>query len=106
LAGDFDARPIQLKAATDFSFAVDRKYERIPGLILVYAVGVRQDSHLIYAMTYAESVAIASSLGWTKTPSWDAGSYSTRHRSKRLMTLLEPYVMRTSSWERLFGIPR
>ena len=31
LQGEFTAVPLQLKAASAFSFGVDRKYERIPG---------------------------------------------------------------------------
>jgi hypothetical protein len=29
-AGEFRARPIQIKAASKFSFGMDRKYEKIP----------------------------------------------------------------------------
>jgi hypothetical protein len=103
LPGKFDARPIQLKAASDFSFGIDRKYERIPGLIMAYVIGVRSGTHLIYAMTYPEVLALAESLRWTKTPSWTEGNgYSTRHPSKRLVAELATYESRKDSWARFF----
>lgn len=44
--GDFAARPIQMKAASSFTFGVDRKYERIPHLILAYVMNVRAEHEL------------------------------------------------------------
>src|SRR4051812_20024658 len=40
---NFVARPLQLKAGRDFSFGIDRKYEKIPGLIMTFVVGVREE---------------------------------------------------------------
>jgi hypothetical protein len=72
---------------------IDRKYEKIPGLIMAFVVGVRQEAHAIYALTYHELRAVADKLGWTKTPSWiDGGDYSTRHESKRLSEVLGAYT--------------
>jgi len=103
LPGSFTARPIQLKAASDFSFGIERKYERIPGLLMVYVVGVRSSTQRIFALTYPELLAVADGLGWTKTPSWTEGNgYSTRHPSKRLKKELAPYEMQLSSWTRFF----
>src|SRR5205823_12869241 len=47
LAGEFRALPIQIKAASDFSFGIDRKYERIPGLIMVFIMASRDEDHRI-----------------------------------------------------------
>ena len=105
LTGEVSARPIQLKAASTFSFGIDRKYERIPGLVMVFVMGVREEAHTIYALTYAELLSIADDLGWTKTPSWIEGDgYSTRHPSKRLMEMLRPHVASRDTWGRFFLI--
>lgn len=104
--GEFIARPIQLKAASTFSFGIDRKYEKFPGLIMAFVVGVREEAHAIYTLTYKELLGVADSLGWTNTPSWTAGnSYSTRHQSKRLAAALEPYRAQRSTWSRFFATP-
>jgi hypothetical protein len=103
LAGEFRARPIQIKAASDFSFGIDRKYERIPGLIMVFIMASRDEDHRIFALTYSELLAMADTLGWTRTPSWIAGAYSTRHASKRLMKILDGYAMTRESWARFFS---
>ncbi|MCM2334322.1 MAG: hypothetical protein NDI82_10290, partial [Anaeromyxobacteraceae bacterium] len=34
--GEFTSRPVQMKAAREFIFGVDRKYERIPHLVIAY----------------------------------------------------------------------
>jgi hypothetical protein len=103
LEGEFVARPIQIKAASTFSFGIDRKYEKIPGLIMAFVVGVREEAHAIYAMTYDELFKIAEGLGWTKTPSWNDGDgYSTRHESKRLTEVLGPRRATRESWARFF----
>src|SRR5689334_7125323 len=44
-AAQFDACPVQIKAARDFSFGIDAKYERIPGLVMAFVVGVRGEAH-------------------------------------------------------------
>jgi hypothetical protein len=71
--GEFVARPVQMKAATEFTFSVDRKYERIPTLVIAYVMNARGGDHAIYAMTYPEAAEIADRLGWTKTKSWEDG---------------------------------
>ena len=104
LVGEFSARPVQIKAASTFSLGIDRKYERIPGLIMAFVVGVREEAHAIYALTYGELLSIADALGWTKTPSWIEGDgYSTRHASKRLMDQLGAYRATRDSWSRFFA---
>lgn len=93
-AGEFRARPIQIKSASKFSFGMDRKYEKIPGLIMVFVFACRTTSREIYAMTYEQMVGVGEAMGWTKTESWQQrDGYSTRHPSPKLQALLLPYRM-------------
>jgi len=103
--GDFAARPIQMKAASSFTFGVDRKYERIPHLILAYVMNVRAD-HELYALWYRDAVNVAESLGWTKTDSWaKGGGYTRTYGSKNLVQALGPYKMDPGDWSRFFLAP-
>ena len=103
--GDFVARPIQMKAASNFTFSVDRKYERIPHLILAFVMNVRAD-HQMYALWYRDAVNVAESLGWTKTISWvRGGGYTRTHGSKNLVQALDPYKMDPGDWSRFFHSP-
>lgn len=104
LARDVDcyvARPIQMKAATRRVFSLDRKYERIHGLLLAYVWHVNDaDQTVTYAMTYPEAFAIAEALGWTKTASWAKGKYANTRPGKKVVSLLEPYKMSSDAWRR------
>jgi hypothetical protein len=103
--GTFLARPIQMKAASNFSFAIDRKYERIPTLLMAFVMGLRQPQHSIFVMTYDVVLSIATTLGWTETASWQkANAYSTRHASKRLGELLAPHTASPAVWQGFFTI--
>ena len=100
----FSAVPMQLKTATAFSFAVDRKYERIPNLVMAFVMDVREDAHSIYALTYRDALGIAKKLGWTRTASWRKGRlYRVGHESKRIEELLAPHEMKTDRWVDLFN---
>jgi hypothetical protein len=101
--GEFVARPVQMKAATEFTFSVDRKYERIPALVIAYVMNARGGEHAIYAMTYPEAADIAATLGWTRTKSWEDGGYTRTCGSKKLIEALEPYRMAPGDWGRFFG---
>lgn len=102
---EFLAYPIQMKAATKEVFRLDPKYEKIPGLILVYVwyLGVSANTKC-FAMTYTEALDIADEMGWTATPSWIKGGrhkrrgYSTTKPSKRLRPLLTPFEMDSTKW--------
>ena len=95
----FVSCPIQMKAATKASFNLARKYERILNLILAYVWHVDDASRAVsYALTYAEAFAIGEQMGWTRTPSWEKGVYSTSRPSARLRELLEPYRMTSRKW--------
>ena len=102
-AGPFTAYPIQIKAASDFSFGMDRKYAKIPHLIMVFVMNCRSaaDSR-IYAMTYRQMEQVGDSMAWTKTASWmERDGYSTRYASPRLMGFLTPHLMDAAKWDDL-----
>jgi hypothetical protein len=95
----FIARPIQMKAASEHTFAVDQKYEKFPDLIIAYIWHLcRPGYEATYALTYVEAVQVATEMGWTKTISWQNGVYSTTRPSQRLRNLLEPYLMTPEKW--------
>jgi len=94
----FIAFPIQLKVSTDRRFSVMRKYNRFPNLIIAYVWGIGDGGNAVtYALTQQESTAIAESMGWTATASWEKGFYHSI-TSKKLSQLLEPYVMTPTAW--------
>ena len=97
----FVAFPVQMKAASHRAFSIDRKYSKIANLILAYVWGLKNpDNAVTYALTYSEVVAVAESMGWTKTESWAKGKYSTSAPSKKLCELLQPYKMSPAAWRR------
>lgn len=66
----FISCPIQMKAASATSFSIDRKYEKVRNLLIVYVWHLADLSETrIYALTFSEAHAIAESLGYTKSPS-------------------------------------
>ncbi len=94
------ARPIQMKAAWTRSFVIDRKYERIRGLIIAYVWHLNdRERATTFALTHGESVLVGEAMGWTATASWRrGGAYSTSLPSSRLLGLLEPYRMDKGRW--------
>ncbi len=53
---EFAARPIQMKAASTATFGVDRKYERIRGLLIAYVWYVQEPKRAVtYVLTFAEA---------------------------------------------------
>ena len=97
--GPFIACPIQLKVGTDAAFAVDRKYERFPSLLIAYLWHLFEPAEFVsYCLTYPEAVAVAESMGWTSTASWAKGSYTPNNPSARLLDLLSPHRMGAGRW--------
>jgi hypothetical protein len=93
------ARPIQMKAASNSAFSIDRKYEKFPDLIIGYVWFLsRPNETCTYALSYAEAIQVGGEMGWTKTTSWQRGQYSTSEPSRRLLELLEPYKMTPQKW--------
>ena len=94
----FVARPIQMKAATVARFGLDRKFERIANLLLVF-VWLREST--AYALTWQEAMRVGDAMGYTATPVWLArGRYDTTAPSQRLRGHLEPFRMGAGDWHR------
>lgn len=99
--GGFVACPIQMKAATKASFAVDRKYEKFTKLLFAYVWRAATPDHAsVYTLTYREALGVAEAMGWTATASWqEGGIYSTTRPSARLVGPLEPYLTGPDDWK-------
>ena len=96
------ARPIQMKAAWKQSFAIDRKYEKFPDLLIAYVWNLSSPNDAVtYAMSFSQSCAIAVKMGYTRTSSWERGSYVSNAPGKRLSELLKPFEMKAGAWWRL-----
>lgn len=106
LGSRFVARPIQMKAASQRSFGIFRKYEKFHDLILAYVWHVDGASAAeTYALTCDEARAIGEAMGWLETPSWrDEGAYSTTRPSAKVCRLLEPHRMSVDSWRPKLGL--
>lgn len=102
--GRFVARPIQMKAAWKRSFSIYRKYEKFPDLILAYVWHLEDiQGAVTYAMTYPQAAHIAETLGWTQTPSWQSGWYSTSQPGARVLELLKQHRMDAGRWKGLIS---
>lgn len=99
----FPAVPIQMKAAMQMSFSVDRKYEKFSNLILVFVWHLNGDEKpKTFALTFDEARKIAKEMGWTKTASWEEGKYTTNSPSAKLCGLLEKHEMSQNTWKGIF----
>jgi hypothetical protein len=103
--GNFLACPIQMKAATGAVFSLTPKYAKFPRLILAYVWNLGDSTKTkCFALTYAEALAVADEMGYTKTDSWQTGGrnkipgYSTTALSARLRELLAPFEMNPEKW--------
>ncbi len=97
---EFVACPIQMKASSGRSFSIHRKYEKFLNLIhaFVWGLGSSSVAPATYALTQQEAIAVAQAMGYTLTPSWQDGNYTTQQPSKKLLALLEPYRMTPAAW--------
>jgi hypothetical protein len=95
----FAARPIHMVASNTSSFEVFRKYKNVADLIIAYVWHLERPSEAAtYAMTYPQARALAAAQGWTSTPSWEKGGYSTDHPGPELVKMLEPFRMGQGRW--------
>jgi hypothetical protein len=100
----FAAVPIQMKAASAESFAIARKYERFPGIILAYVWHLADPTKAVtYALTYEDAEKLAGEMGWTKNRSWtkpkkENPGWSTSYIGTKLRELLEPHCMTPAKW--------
>jgi hypothetical protein len=107
---EFVARPIQMKASSEESFSIDRKYKRVANLIIAYVWHVHgPNATVTYALTYEEALAVARKC-WGRakgnSASWKRGQYSTSKPSQQLHTLVEPFKTAEGRWwEKVTGTP-
>ncbi len=96
----FVAVPIQMKAASKKSFSLSKKYAEFPNLILAYIWNLEKgQTPATYALTYVEALAVVEEMGWDQTPSWqEKGGYGTTKPGKRILKLLQPYLMSPDKW--------
>lgn len=103
----FIARPIQMKAASESSFSVDRKYEKVANLIIAYVWHIHEPSATVtYALTYKEARKVAAAC-WARarSASWKRGRYATTKPGRKLKKLLEPHRMTEGKWwEKVTGL--
>ena len=101
--GAFHARPIQLKASSRAIFSIHRKYERISDLIVAFVWYLAEPREsVIYALAYAESLAVATQVGWTATSSRTVkGACANNQPTKKLVALLEPHRVDPEKWRKL-----
>ncbi len=101
----FVARPIQMKAASKRIFGLDKKYRKFPNLLIAYVWNLADEAEVeTFAMSYGEALVIADEMGWTKTRSWQRGSYANTRPGRRLRGLLERHRMTPGRWwKRVIG---
>jgi hypothetical protein len=101
----FTACPIQMKAASNRSFSLFRKYEKFANLIIAYVWFVDDPQKTeTYALTYPEALEVATEMGWTKTESWARDGYSTTSPSDKLLNILAKHRMTKEKWrEKVVG---
>lgn len=91
----FRAYPLQMKASTQESFSLDRKYEKFSNLRIAYVWNVKAaDKGEVYLLTFHQALKVMEAKGYSKTDSWTKnGYYFVRNAGKELKELLEPYRM-------------
>lgn len=55
-------------------------------------------------LTQPEAVGVATAMGWTYTPSWERGAYSTSRPGRRLLELLARIGWDGVIWRRRLGL--
>jgi len=97
---EFLACPIQLKANKDARFGIEKKYGKIPSLLMVYAWRVSTPAPELYALTYREVVELLESRNHTKTQSWikEGGGYSLNVNDV-WREALQPFRMEPEAWK-------
>jgi hypothetical protein len=91
----FSARPLQMKASTQESFSLDRKYEKFSNLLIAYVWNVNAgEKGDVYLLTFEQALRVMQAKGYSSTDSWiKNGYYFVRNAGKELKELLKPYRM-------------
>ncbi len=64
---DFAAYPIQLKASSQESFSLDKKYARFPRLLIAYVWNVQTPERSeVYALTFSDALQVMEKKGYAK----------------------------------------
>lgn len=104
---EFHAIPIQLKGATKKNFTIDKKYEKIPHLLIIYVWGIEDAEHETFALTYQDALKIAIDLRYTMSKSWiENGKYAITNPGVKLEKLMRKFLMTPESWQEKLGIRR
>lgn len=92
---EFTASPVQMKASTQESFSLDRKYARFPHLLIAYVWNVNAgEKGEVYLLTFEQALKVMEAKGYSRTDSWiKNGYYFVRSAGKELKALLKPYRM-------------
>ncbi len=104
--GKFLACPIQLKTATDEAFELYSKYERFPGLRIVYVWNAKVPAEAqVFALNYQEAHDVLVEMEYDKTKSWKDGHYVTTKPSKKLKKILDKFrVNAPKEWPGRLGM--
>jgi len=96
----FTAWPIQMKASTQESFSLDRKYKKTPNLLIAYVWNVNAaERGEVCLLTFDDAVKVMEAKGYAKTDSWTKkGYYFVRNAGTELKSLLKQYGMTTEQW--------
>jgi hypothetical protein len=103
---DFQARPLQLKVASDRDFSVYRKYQDFNDMVVVYVWRVAHEKGPeAYALTTQETLDVAEQRGWTETKTWqNDGRYNDTTVTGPTQEAVDPYRIGPGEWkDKLFG---
>ena len=91
----FNAFPVQMKASTQESFSLDRKYEKFSNLHIAYVWNVNAgDGGEVYLLPYDQALKVMDAKGYSRTDSWTKnGNYFVRNAGKEQKALLKPFRM-------------
>jgi hypothetical protein len=106
-AQDYVPCLIQLKASSRESFSLDKKYERLPHLLIAYVWNVQNPAQSnVYALTFNDALQVMEKKGYAKTDSWTKnGYYFVRSAGPELKEILKPFKMTAEKWrERLHTV--
>jgi len=98
----FDAWPIQVKSSSGKSFVLDKKYKKLPRLVIVYVWNATiPEKAEFFAVTYGEALEVLKKRKHTKRSSWkEGGRWVATKVGTKLETLLEPYKVTAEGWKR------
>ncbi len=84
-----------MKAFTQESFSLDRKYERFPSLLIAYVWNVNAgEGGEVYLLSFEQALKVMDAKGYSRTDSWTKnGYYFVRKAGKELKELLKPFRM-------------